>query len=343
MTEKHENGSILVTGGAGYIGSHVVKLLGEQGENVVVLDNLSTGNEEAVLYGTFVRGDTGNAELVARVLKQYNIHTVMHFAAHTIVPESVEDPLKYYANNTASTLNLLQCCQTAGVDKLIFSSTAATYGIPEDATQPCAETLPTAPINPYGMSKLMSEHMVKDLSVACNLRHVILRYFNVAGSDPDGKIGQSTHNATLLIKVAAEVALGKRKQLEVYGTDYPTPDGTGIRDYIHVSDLASAHISALRHLRHGGDSTLVNCGYGKGYSVREVIESVSRIHGTPLNVVERPRRAGDPPALIAAVDKIHGVLDWTPQFDDLDVIVKTSLDWEEQLTLRSAQPQAACG
>lgn len=341
MTDHASGKSILVTGGAGYIGSHVVKLLGEQGERIVVLDNLSTGNEDAVLYGTLIQGDTGDAELVSRILDEHDVDTVMHFAAHTIVPESVENPLKYYANNTRSTLNLLQCCQAAGVDKVIFSSTAATYGIPKDDTKPCTEELPTAPINPYGMSKLMSEHMLKDLSQATNLRHVILRYFNVAGSDPDGMIGQSTRNATLLIKVAAEVAVGKREQLVVFGTDYPTPDGTGIRDYIHVTDLASAHLSALEYLRDGGESTLVNCGYGKGFSVREVIESVSRINGEALNVVEQPRRAGDPPALIAAVDKIQQTLNWTPKFDDLDVIVQTSLDWEERLTLRAEARSAA--
>lgn len=338
-----ESQKILVTGGAGYIGSHVVKLLGERGEDVVVLDNMSTGNEAAVLYGTLVVGDTGDESLVSRILKEHRIDTVMHFAAHTIVPESVENPLKYYGNNTRSTLNMLQCCQAANVNKFIFSSTAATYGIPEDDTKPCAETLPTAPINPYGMSKLMSEHMLKDLSSATDLNHVILRYFNVAGSDPDGRIGQSTKNATLLIKVAAEVAVGKRDKLLVYGTDYPTPDGTGIRDYIHVTDLASAHLSALDYLRKGGESTLVNCGYGKGFSVREVIDSVSRQSGKPLTVVEQPRRAGDPPALIAAVDKIRDTLDWTPRFDDLDVIVKTALDWEERLSLRAEQQGSGDG
>lgn len=328
------HGTILVTGGAGYIGSHVVKLLGERGENVVVLDDLSTGNRDAVLFGELVEGNTGDAELVSKLLRDHDVQTVMHFAAHTIVPESVTDPLKYYRNNTAATRTLLECCQQAGVANFIFSSTAATYGIPEDASKPCSEELPTAPINPYGMSKLMSEHMLKDLSAACDMKHVILRYFNVAGCDPDGKIGQSTKNATLLIKVASEVAVGKREQLTVFGTDYPTEDGTGVRDYIHVSDLAGAHLAALDYLRSGGQSTLVNCGYGKGYSVRQVIDSVNRIHGSEIKVIEEPRRAGDPPALTAAVGKIQATFDWTPQYDDLDIIVKTSLAWEEKLLER---------
>ena len=327
--------SILVTGGAGYIGSHVVKLLGERGERVVVLDDLSTGNAEAVLHGTLVEGKTGDTELVRRTLREHDVDTVMHFAAHTIVPESVENPLKYYANNTCSTRNLLEACQEEGIANFIFSSTAATYGIPGDAATPCREDLPTAPINAYGMSKLMSEAMLRDLSAATALKHVVLRYFNVAGSDPDGRIGQSTPKATLLIKVAAEVALGKRDALYVFGTDYPTPDGTGVRDYIHVTDLAAAHLSALDYLREGGDSTLLNCGYGHGFSVREVIDAVERVHGEKLTVIEEPRRAGDPPSLIAAVDKIHETLDWTPEFDDLDTIVKTSLAWEKTLAERA--------
>ncbi len=337
MTDSRCGGSILVTGGAGYIGSHVVKLLGERGERVVVLDDLSTGNKDAVLFGTFIEGNTADTALVSRILKEHDIDTVMHFAAHTIVPESVTDPLKYYANNTAATRNLLDCCQKAGISNFIFSSTAATYGIPEDASKPCGEDLPTAPINPYGMSKLMSEYMIKDLSAASALKHVILRYFNVAGCDPDGKIGQSTKNATLLIKVASEVAVGKRDALYVYGTDYPTEDGTGVRDYIHVSDLASAHLSALDYLRAGGESTLVNCGYGQGYSVKQVIDSVSKLNGEAISVIEEPRRAGDPPALIAAVDKIRHTLDWVPQYNELDIIVKTSLDWEHKLLERAGK------
>lgn len=335
MTKK----SILVTGGAGYIGSHVVKLLGERGESVVVLDDLSTGNEDAVLHGTLVKGKTGDIDLVSRLLKAHNVDTVMHFAAHTIVPESVENPLKYYANNTCSTRALLQACQEASIKNFVFSSTAATYGIPSDSSKGCSEDLPTAPINAYGTSKLMSEMMLRDLSLACDMQHVILRYFNVAGSDPDGQIGQSTKEATLLIKVAAEVALGKRDELYVFGTDYPTADGTGVRDYIHVSDLAAAHLSALEYMRQGGESILLNCGYGHGFSVREVIDSINRIHGTPIKVIEKPRRAGDPPSLVAAVDKIHATLDWSPQFDHLDTIVETALNWEKILLERQHNSQ----
>jgi UDP-glucose 4-epimerase len=320
---------VLVTGGAGYIGSHVVKQLGERGERLVVLDNLSTGFREAVLYGDLIEGDTGDTELVGRILRDYEVEAILHFAAHTIVPESVSNPLKYYGNNTCKTRNLLQCAAEAGVRHFIFSSTAAVYGIPES---PYAdESAPTAPINPYGTSKLMSETMLRDLSAASELKHVILRYFNVAGSDPEGRIGQSTRAATLLIKVAAEVAVGKREQLCVFGTDYPTADGTGVRDYIHVSDLADAHVRALEYLRNGGESTTLNCGYGHGYSVREVIDAVNRVNGTPIAVTEMPRRPGDPPQLVAAVDKIHRTFDWTPRYDDLEVIVRTSLDWERKL------------
>lgn len=320
---------ILVTGGAGYIGSHVVRLLTDAGQAVVVLDNLSTGFSEAVLGAELVVGDTGDRDLVSRLLREHGVDTVLHFAAHTIVPESVENPLKYYGNNTCCTRNLLECCSAAGVKHFIFSSTAAVYGIP--AGPECTEDSPLSPINPYGTSKLMSEMMLRDLGKATGMRHVILRYFNVAGSDPEGRIGQSTEKATLLIKVAAEVAVGKRDQLYVFGTDYPTPDGTGVRDYIHVDDLADAHIKALEYLRQGGESTTLNCGYGHGYSVREVIDAVNRVNGKPIKVKEEDRRAGDPPALIARADKIRKVLGWTPRYDNLDVIVKTSLDWERKL------------
>jgi UDP-glucose 4-epimerase len=282
-----------------------------------------------VISGDFVQGDTGDTTLVSEILAKYEVGAIMHFAAHTIVPESVENPLKYYGNNTCKTRNLLQCASDAGIRHFIFSSTAAVYGIPDS---PFAdESAPNAPINPYGTSKLMSEWMLRDLSSASDLTHVILRYFNVAGSDPDGRIGQSTRNATLLIKVAAEVAVGKREKLLVFGTDYPTRDGTGVRDYIHVSDLADAHIRALDYLRNGGRSTTLNCGYGHGYSVREVIDAVNRVNGRPIKVEEMPRRAGDPPELVAAVSKIHEVLPWQPRFDNLDLIVKTSLDWEKKL------------
>lgn len=321
--------SILVTGGAGYIGSHVVKQLGLAGENVVILDNLSKGFKEAIKYGTLVVGDTGDKELVSKVITDNNIDTVMHFAAHTIVPESVSDPMKYYWNNTCSTRNLLECSANHGVKNFIFSSTAAVYGMPESGQ--ATEESPLSPINPYGTSKLMSEWMLRDLSNATDLRHVALRYFNVAGCDHEGEIGQSTPEATLLIKVACEAAVGKRDSVYIFGTDYPTPDGTGIRDYIHVEDLASAHVSALDYLRAGGTSTTLNCGYGHGYSVREVLNMVSKVNGKDLNVIEEQRRAGDPPQLIAGVEKIHQILNWEPKYNDLELIVKTALEWERAI------------
>jgi UDP-glucose 4-epimerase len=328
------NGTVLVTGGAGYIGSHVARQLREAGEAVVVLDDLSTGFESAVLGAPLVVGNTGDRELVAKIIDEHRVDTVMHFAARTIVPESVADPLRYYGNNTCATRSLLECCQKKGVGHFVFSSTAAVYGIPEGGR--AREDSPTSPINPYGSSKLMSEWMLRDLSAATPLRHVILRYFNVAGSDPEMRIGQSTAAATLLFKVASEVAVGKRKHLSVFGTDYPTPDGTGVRDYIHVEDLASAHVGALRYLRDGGASTTLNCGYGHGYSVRDVIRAVERAHGAPLEVVEEPRRAGDPPTLIAVADRVREVLGWVPRYDDLDTIAKTSLAWERKLAQQRA-------
>jgi len=331
MTAK----SILVTGGAGYIGSHIVRQLGEAGERVVVLDNLSTGFRSAVLHGELVVGDTGDRELVDQVLKDYDVDTIIHFAAHIIVPESVTDPLKYYGNNTCSSRSLLDCASRAGVKNFIFSSTAAVYGIPE--TGKAAEESTTSPINPYGSSKLMTEWMLRDLSLATDLRHVALRYFNVAGSDPGGRIGHSGHNSTLLTKVACEAAVGKRDKLFIFGTDYPTPDGTGLRDYIHVEDLASAHLDALRYLREGGDSVTLNCGYGHGYSVREVLAAVEKAHGASLPIEEGPRRAGDPPVLIAVADKIQKLLGWQPQYDDLDFIVTSQLNWEKHLLKNPAR------
>ena len=324
-----KHGGILVTGGAGYIGSHLVLQLRERGERVVVLDNLSTGFRAAVRDTPLVVDDAGNRERVRETIREHGIDTVMHFAAHTIVPESVRDPLKYYGNNTCATRNLLEVCADTKIRHFVFSSTAAVYGIPSDGI--ADENSATCPINPYGTSKLMSEWMLRDLSFATPLRYVALRYFNVAGSDPSGRIGQSTRLATLLIKVACEVAVGKRPALHIYGTDYPTPDGTGIRDYIHVSDLAAAHVNALDYLRGGGVSTTLNCGYGHGYSVREVIASVERVARNRLKVTEEPRREGDPPSLIARAEKIRQTLNWSPRLDNLDKIVETSLEWEKQL------------
>lgn len=321
------NKSILVTGGAGYIGSHVVRQLGEAGENVVILDNLSTGFKESILHGELVIGDTGDKQLVSSIMQQHNVDTVMHFAAHTIVPESVSNPLKYYQNNTCNSRNLLECCQQHGVKHFIFSSTAAVYGMLEEGV--ASEDTPLQPINAYGTSKLMTEWMLRDLSAATDLTHIALRYFNVAGSDPEGRIGQCTEKATLLIKVACEAAAGKRDKVCIFGTDYPTPDGTGIRDYIHVEDLAAAHIKALEYLRNNGSSTTLNCGYGHGLSVREVLDMVQKVNNAPLNITEEPRRAGDPPLLIARADRIQQLLGWKPQYDDLEFIVKTSLDWEK--------------
>ncbi len=322
-------GTILVTGGAGYIGSHVVLKLVAAGHRVVVLDDLSAGFREAVIGAPLIVGDCGDRACVGALLSEYGVDTLMHFAARTIVPESVADPLRYYGNNTCATRNLLAECTAAGVGHVVFSSTAAVYGIPPGGT--ASEDTPTAPINPYGSSKLMSEWMLRDLAAAGGPRYVALRYFNVAGSDPAGRIGQSTKNATLLVKVACEAALGKRPRVAVFGTDYATPDGTGVRDYIHVDDLAQAHLDALGYLRAGGTSAIFNVGYGHGYSVREVLDAVSRANGTTVPVVEQPRRAGDPPVLIAEARRITATLGWKPRLDDLDVIARTSLAWERHL------------
>ncbi len=322
-------GAVLVTGGAGYIGSHVVRQLGERGEEVVVIDSLSTGFRDAVLFGTFYQGQVGDAELVQRILREHKIETVLHFAARTIVPESVSDPLLYYENNTAQTRSLLASCQACGVNQLVFSSTAAVYGMPSSGV--AAEDSPTQPINPYGTSKLMSEWMIRDLAAADSaFQPVILRYFNVAGSDPAGRVGQRTPQATLLIKVLAELAVGKRDQFKLFGTDYDTADGTCIRDFIHVEDLAAAHLDALDYLRQGGKAITLNCGYGEGFSVRQVIDVVERLHGQRLPIEEVERRPGDPPELIAKAEKIRQVFDWTPKFADLDTIVQSALDWERQ-------------
>jgi UDP-glucose 4-epimerase len=321
--------AILITGAAGYIGSHVLLQLQSRGEQVVAIDNLGTGFRQAVRTAPLIVGDVGDRELVAAVLREHQIDIVMHFAANTIVPESVRDPLKYYGNNTCATRNLLDSCMRAGVRQLVFSSTAAVYGIPAGGI--CDEQLPPAPVNPYGSSKMVSEWMLRDLAAASDFRYVSLRYFNVAGSDLQGRIGQSTRAATLLIKVACEAIVGKRPHVAIFGTDYDTPDGTGVRDYIHVEDVARAHVDALDYLRRGGAAAVFNCGYSHGYSVREVLESVQRIAGSPLAIREEPRRAGDPPTLIAQADRIRSQLGWTPQLDDLDTIVESSLRWERKL------------
>ena len=321
--------SLLVTGGAGYIGSHIVRQLTERNERVVVLDNLSTGYRSAVLNAPLVVGDTGDRALVDRVLAEHRVETVMHFAAHTIVPESVADPLKYYRNNTCATRSLLECCDRAGVRQFVFSSTAAVYGTPPSGL--AGEDTSTEPINPYGLSKLMSEWMLRDLALASRMRFVTLRYFNVAGSDPGGRIGHTAPDSTLLVKIACQHAVGLRPEVAIFGTDYPTPDGTGVRDYIHVEDLADAHLRALDYLRDGGAATTLNCGYGHGYSVREVLRMVERVHGAPLRIREAPRRVGDPPMLVAQAARIRRDLNWTPRYDDLESIVRTQLDWERRL------------
>ena len=322
-------GSILVTGGAGYIGSHTVQQLVAAGERVIVLDNLVKGFRQAVSGATLIVGDVGDHALVSRLLVEHHVETVMHFAAHTIVPESVSDPLKYYRNNTCATRNLVEACVDQGVKQFVFSSTAAVYGIPVDGY--ADEASPTIPINAYGTSKLVSEWMLRDVAATGALRYVALRYFNVAGSDLEGRIGQSTPGATLLTKVACEAIVGKRASVSIFGTDYPTPDGTGVRDYLHVVDLAAAHVDALRYLRGGGRSATLNCGYGHGVSVREVLAAVERAAGERLAVREEPRRAGDPPYLVARAERIRAELGWRPRYDDLDAIVSSSLAWERKL------------
>jgi UDP-glucose 4-epimerase len=321
--------TILVTGGAGYIGSHVLRQLGERGDRLVTLDNLSTGYRSSVLHGEFVQGDTGDAPLLSDLLARHRVDTVMHFAAHISVPESVAEPLKYYRNNTANTCSLLQCCVAARVKHFVFSSTAAVYGIPESGI--ASEDSATVPINPYGWSKLMSERMLADVGAATALRYVALRYFNVAGADPGGRIGQCTPQATHLIKVACQQATGQRDHVEIYGTDYDTPDGTGVRDYIHVEDLAAAHLMALDYLRAGGTPVTLNCGYGQGFSVRQVLDQVADVSGKPLRIVESGRRAGDPPRLVAAATRIRERLGWQPRHQDLAGIVRSAFAWEQRL------------
>jgi UDP-glucose 4-epimerase len=327
--------AILVSGGAGYIGSHMVHALVDAGETVAVLDNLSTGFRFLLPADVpLIVGSSGDRELVARVLRQHNIDTIVHFAASIVVPDSLRDPLGYYRNNTLNTCNLIDLAIANGVKHFIFSSTAAVYGNAERV--PVREDDPKNPISPYGMSKLMSEIMLRDAAFAHGLRNVVLRYFNVAGADPQGRAGQATPQATHLIKVACEAALGTRAKIDVFGADYDTPDGTGVRDYIHVSDLVGAHSAALAYLRKGGDSATFNCGYGRGASVKEVIASVKRISGVDFPVSLAPRREGDPAALIADATRIRSTLDWTPRFQDLDTIVSHALAWERSLAARGA-------
>jgi UDP-glucose 4-epimerase len=331
--------TVLITGGAGYIGSQMVNELRDAGERVVVLDNLSTGHRWAVPDGVpLIVGETCDQPLVSKLIREHNVSEIIHFAASIVVPDSVRDPLGYYRNNTANSRALIECAVKTGVRRFIFSSTAAVYGNP--ATIPVPEDAPTQPISPYGWSKLMTEIMLGDTGRAHGLGHVILRYFNVAGADPQNRSGQSNPTSTHLIKVAAETALGLRPKMQVFGTDYPTPDGTCIRDYIHVSDLVRAHSDALRHLRSDGPSLTLNCGYGHGFSVLEVVDTVKRLAGVDFKVEMAPRRDGDPARIVAASDRVRAMLGWQPRFDDLSIIVGHALAWERELITRRSAPAA---
>jgi len=322
--------TILVTGGAGYIGSHMVHALVEAGERVVVLDNLSTGFKWAIAPGvSLITGETGDEALVARLIAEHGVSAIIHFAASIVVPDSVSNPLGYYRNNTVNSRALIECAVKGGVKQFIFSSTAAVYGNP--AKVPIAEDDAVAPMSPYGSSKLMTEIMLRDTGIAHGLDYVILRYFNVAGADPKLRTGQSAKGATHLIKVAVETALGKRAKMDVFGTDYPTPDGTCIRDYIHVTDLVCAHRDALAYLRAGGRPVTLNCGYGHGFSVLDVIDTVKRISGVDFRVDRTVPRPGDPAQIVAKSDRARELLGWQPQFDDLATIVTHALAWERKL------------
>ena len=322
--------TVLVTGGAGYIGSHMVLALVEAGESVVVVDNLTTGFSSFLPEGVplFI-GDAGDENLVEGVISAHNVDAIIHFAGSVVVPDSMRDPLAYYRNNTMTTRSLLNIAVRCGVKRFIFSSTAAVYGNPEQ--MPVPEEAPTRPLSPYGSSKLMTEIMLHDVASAHDMQFVVLRYFNVAGADPQARIGLATIGATHLLKIAVEAATGQRARIEVYGTDYPTPDGSCIRDFIHVSDLAQAHRAALAYLREGGESATLNCGYGRGYSVLETIEAVRRVSGRNFAVQYAPRRPGDIMTMIADTGRIRSTLDWTPQYDDLETIAAHALAWETKL------------
>ncbi len=322
--------SVLVTGGAGYIGSHMVLALADANEKVVVLDNLSTGLRSAVdARAIFVEGDIADVELVSSLFAQHDVQAIVHFAGSIIVPESVSDPLKYYFNNTAKTRALIDTAVQKGIPHFVFSSTAAVYGMPERV--PVTEDVALNPMSPYGRSKLMTEWMLEDVAAAHALKYAILRYFNVAGADPAGRSGQSTRDATHLIKVAVQTALGLRQQMSIFGTDYDTPDGTCIRDYIHVSDLIAAHMDALNHLRQGGESITANCGYGHGSSVSEVVNAVRKVTGLPIDAVLAARRPGDPAAIVADASRARRVLGWAPRHDNLEEIVEHAFAWENKL------------
>lgn len=322
---------ILITGGAGYIGSHIVNLIGGTDHEITIYDNLSTGRKESVVAGELVIGDLEDTKKLEALIVEKRFDACLHFAGSIIVPESVTDPLKYYNNNTQNTLELLNLCIKHNVNKFIFSSTAAVYGMAPGGI--CSEDMQVEPINPYGKTKLMTEWMLKDIAAAHkDFEFVILRYFNVAGANIEGKVGQCSPLSTHLIKIACETALGKRDKMSVFGDDYETKDGTCIRDYIHVDDLAQAHIDALSYLLKGGDSTLCNCGYGHGFTVKEVLEVVKRVSGVDFKVEMGPRRAGDAPILMSKAEKIGKVLGWTPKHDDLDLIIKTALEWERNLS-----------
>ena len=322
--------SVLVTGGAGYIGSHMVLALVEAGESVVVVDNLSTGFSGLLPDGVpLLIGNAGDEDLVEGVIAQHDVESIIHFAGSAVVPDSMRDPLGYYRNNTMTTRSLLNTAVRCGVGRFIFSSTAAVYGNPDQ--MPVPETAPTRPLSPYGMSKLMTEIMLHDVATAHGMNYVVLRYFNVAGADPQARVGLATVGATHLLKIAVEAATGQRAKIDVFGTDYPTPDGSCIRDFIHVSDLAQAHRAALSYLRTGGGSVTLNCGYGRGYSVLETIEAVRRISMRNFAVQHASRRPGDIMTMVADTSRIRALLDWTPQYDDLDTIAAHALAWEEQL------------